>query len=537
VWGGEALHAVARATANPQLRRLQLANVGSVLGSWAYFVAMLVYAYDVGGSTAVALVTIVKMIPSALAGPFTSVLGDRFGRRTVMFGCDVIRLGLMLAAALVIAADGPAWIVYAIVGLTSIVSTAFRPAYQAILPGLARTPNELAAANVATSVIASAGAFVGPVIGAAVLAVSSVAAVFALNAVSFAWSAWMVLGLREPEHVGATRRARNPLGHEVAAGLGTILRHRDLRFLTTLYTAQTLVAGTLSVFTVVTAIEVTGKGDAWVGVLNGALGVGGLIGGAVALALAGRGRLGTDFGGGLVLWGAPLFLVGIVPRAWPAAVCWAAIGLGNTVIDVSANTLLQRTVPDEVLSRAFGAVQSLLLGAIGVGAILAPLLIDALGARGALLAVGVVLPALALVSWPRLRAIDRRVAAPAGTEVLRRVPMFSLLPEALLERLAAESEQIRVPAGEVVFHEGDPGDRFYVVEEGEVEIAGKTFGPGEAFGEIALLRDVPRTATVKAREDVVLRAIKREDFVDAVTGQSDAAEAADALIESRLAPA
>jgi MFS family permease len=537
VWGGEALHAVARATANPQLRRLQLANVGSVLGSWAYFVAMLVYAYDVGGSSAVALVTIVKMIPSALAGPFTSVLGDRLGRRVVMFGCDVIRMVLMLAAALVIATDGPAWMVYAIVSAISIVSTAFRPAYQAILPGLARTPQELAAANVATSVISSAGAAVGPVIGAAVLAASTVSAVFALNAVSFAWSAWLVLGLREPEHVGSTRRARNPLGHEVAKGLGTIVRHRDLRFLTALYVAQTLVAGTLSVFTVVTAIELTGKGDSWVGVLNGAMGVGGLIGGAVALGLAGRGHLGTDFGRGLALFGAPLFLVAVIPRAWPAAVCYAAIGLGNTVIDVSANTLLQRTVPDEVLSRAFGAVQSLLLGAIGLGAILAPLLVSALGARGALMSAGTLLPVLAVVSWPRLRAIDRRVAAPAGTEVLRRVPMLALLPEAVLERLAADSEQVRVPAAEVVFREGDAGDRFYVVEDGEVEIAGKTFGPGEAFGEIALLRDVPRTATVTARTDVNLRAIRREDFVTAVTGQSEAVEAADALIESRLAPA
>ena len=192
------MRAIAATAANQELRRLQLANIGSVFGSWAYVVAMLVYAYDVGGATAVALVTIVKMIPAALAGPFTSVLGDRLGRRRVMIGSDPSRVGLMLAATVVIAADGPPWIVYTIVALTSIVTTAFRPAYRAILPGLARTPEELAAANVVTSVVLSVGGVVGPMIGALVLAASSVAAVFAVNAASFGWSAVMLLRCARP---------------------------------------------------------------------------------------------------------------------------------------------------------------------------------------------------------------------------------------------------------------------------------------------------------------------------------------------------
>ena len=219
------------------------------------------------------------------------------------------------------------------------------------------------------------------------------------------------------------------------------------------------------------------------------------------------------------------------------AFCFALIGLGNTFVDVSATTLLQRAVPDDVLSRAFGALQSLLLAALGIGALLAPLLVEALGNKGALVAAGALLPVLAVVSWPRLRGIDRRVAAPEGTELLRGVPMLALLPEAGLERLAAGSEVVRVPAGEVVFREGDPGDRFYVVEAGEVEIAGKTFGPGESFGEIALLRDVPRTATVTARTDLVLRAVRRDEFVEAVTAHESAAEAADTLISTRMASA
>ena len=292
----EALRAIGAVAANRDLRRLQLANVGSVLGNWAYLVALLVYAFDAGGAGAVALVTVLRMIPAALAGPFMSVLGDRLGRRKVMVGSDIVRAGLMLAAGAVIAAGGPVWVVFTIVTLSQIVSTAFTPAYQAILPGLARTPEELAAANVATSVIISVGAVVGPAIGAGVLAVSSISAVFAFNAASFVWSALLVLAVREPEHAGVVRRARNPLGRDAAAGLTTIAANRDLRFLTSLYVVQALVGGAMNVFVVITAIEVTGAGDSAVGTLNATKGIGGIVGGVIVLALVGRGRLAGNFG-------------------------------------------------------------------------------------------------------------------------------------------------------------------------------------------------------------------------------------------------
>jgi MFS family permease len=530
----EPTRAIAR---NRDLRRLQLANIGSVLGSWAYLVALFVYAYDVGGAGAVALATVLRTIPAALTSPFTSVLGDRLGRRSVMVACDAVRAALMIGAGAVIAADGPAWVVFAVVTVSQIVTMAFQPAYQAILPGLSRTPEELAAANVASSLVLSVGAVIGPAIGAAILAVSTTPAVFGFNAASFVWSGLLVLGVREPARTGATRRARNPLGREVAAGVTTIAASRDLRFLTSLYIAQTLVAGAMNTWIVITALELTGAGNSAVGVFNGTKGIGGIVGGVLALALVSQGRLAGQFSVGLALYGGPLALIAGFPQLAVAAAAFALVGLGNTLVDVSATTLIQRAVPNDVLSRAFGALQSLLLASLGVGAVLAPLLIDTMGNRGAILVAGLVLPILAVLSWPRLRRVDFRAAAPPATELLRGVPMLGLLPEPTIERLGAESEQIRIPAGEVVFHEGDPGDQFYVVEEGEVEIAGKVFGPGEAFGEIALLRDVPRTATVTASSDVVLRAIKREDFVDAVMGQSDVVEAADALIESRLAPA
>jgi MFS family permease len=522
---------------NRDLRRIQLGSLGSVLGNGAYLVALLVYAYDEGGAALVGLSTIIRVIPAALVGPFTSILGDRIGRRATMVGADIVRGAFMLGAAAAIAADGPVWAVFVLITGVSIAGTAFRPAAQAILPGLSRTPEELAAANVTASLIVSVGTVLGPTIGAVALAVASTPSVFVFNAATFFWSAVMVALVKEPKVEGAIRRAKNPLGHEAIAGVRAIIRDRPLRLLTSLYVAQSVVGGALAVFTVLTAQELTGSGDSGVGVFQACNGIGGLIGGFLTFGLVRRRRLSSNFSVGLALFGLPLVLLAVVPEFALALVLFATVGIANTMVDVAASTLMQRGVPDDVLSRAFGALQSLLLAALGIGSIAAPAVAALIGTRAAIAVFGASLPVLAVLTWRQLQAIDRAAVAPEGTDVLRKVPMLELLPEPQLERLAAESEQVRIPAGEVIFHEGDPGDRFYVVEEGEVEIAGKTFGPGEAFGEIALLRDVPRTATVTARDDVVLRAIKRDDFVAAVMGQTEAAEAAEALIASRLAPA
>ena len=256
---------------------------------------------------------------------------------------------------------------------------------------------------------------------------------------------------------------------------------------------------------VVTSFEVLELDEAGVGLLYAAVGVGGLVGGFVALLLSPGGHLARDFALGLALFGLPLALIGGLPVAVIAVVGLAVIGIGNSIVDVNALTIMQRAVPDDVLGRALGALDGLLLGTLGLGAVLAPVLIDLLGIEGALVATGALLPVLALVSRPRLRALDDATSAPTATGLLRRVPMLAGLPEAVLERLAREATAVRFAAGTVILREGDPGDRFYVVESGEVAILGRRFGPGEAFGEIALLRDVPRTATATAVTDVGAR--------------------------------
>jgi MFS family permease len=525
--------------ANPRLRRLELALVGSVTGEWAYAIALAVYAFDRGGAAAVGLVGLIRFLPSALAAPFAAVLGDRFSRVRVMVVSDVLRALAMVGAALAVFGDAPAGVVYALAGVVAVVSMAFRPAQAALLPSLATTPSELTAANVASTTIESIGSFVGPALGGLLLAATDAGTVFAATAGAFVWSAALVLGIESSRPERGEAEVSGILS-EALAGFRAILGEARLRLVVALYAAQTLVAGALNVLIVVMALEVLDLGSSGPGFLNAAVGVGGLVGALLALALVGRQRLAGDFGVGLLLWAIPIALIGVWPHEAPALVLLAVVGIGNTLVDVAALTLLQRAAPDEVLARVFGVIESLLVGAIGLGAILAPVLVSAFGADGALIATGAFLAVLAVVSWPRLTRIDAEVAVPERElALLMNLPLFAPLPSATVEHLARSLQPVGVAAGEHIVREGEPGDRFYIVATGEVEVAAegkplRALGPGEYFGEIALLRKVPRTASVVAKEDSDLLTLDRDEFVAAVTGHPESREAADAVIGARL---
>ena len=522
--------------ANPDLRRLQLAWAGSLIGNWSYFIALAIYAYDEGGAAGVGVVSVIRMIPAAIASPFLAGLADRFSRKLVMIATDLIRGALMLAAALTIWQGWSAYVVYAIVGLSTVAGTAFRPAQAALLPHLARNPAELTAANVASSTLESVGAFAGPALGGVLLAVTSIETVFAVNALSFVWSALLVLAVRggsKPSPDAAAKHEHSASGG-VLAGFRELVRNRDLLVLSGLYTAQTLVAGALMVLVVVSALELLDVQPSGVGYLNGALGVGGLLGGFVALVLATREKLAVDFGIGLALFGLPLILIGVTSSVPVALGALAIVGLGNSMVDINALTIMQRAVPNDVLARALGLLEGLLIGALGVGGLLAPVLIHFAGIRWALILTGLLLPVLALGAASSLRSIDRRTAAPAHLGLLRSIDLLSALPGATLESLARSLSEIALHAGTVIVREGETGDRYYVVSSGEVEVAGRTLGPGTGFGEIALLRDVPRTATVTAASDVTLLALERDEFVAAVTGHEPALATAEEVIAARL---
>jgi MFS family permease len=535
----ESFGAFARIFRNQDIRRIELAWAASVIGHWAYGIALAVYAYNQGGAAAVGLIGLIRFLPPAIFGPFTAMLADRFRRELVVLASNASRAVLLAASGLVIVADGPAAVVYVLAGFVAIAYSAIRPAQAALLPSLAASPAELTAANVATSTIEAVGLFGGPALGGILLAATSASVVFFAAAGGFAIAT--VLAARvTPQPPPARTEERRHILREFAAGYVTVVRERGLRVLVTLIVAQTLVAGALNVLIVVTALRLLDLGQGGVGYLTSALGIGGLLGAVASVALVGRGRLTADFTVGIVLWGVPIAVMGLWPEPIPAFLLLMVVGLGNTLVDVSAFTLLQRAVPDAVLGRVFGAVQSLWVGALGLGSILAPLAIELVGIEGALIITGSILPVLAAVLWRRLSALDRAAPIPERElELLRGIEFFRLLPTQVLEALAGAMVPLRVEASTEIVREGEAGDRFYIIDSGEVEVVkdGRVInveGTGEYFGEISLLRDVPRTASVRAKTDVELRALERDDFIAAVTGHVASAEAADSVVAARL---
>ena len=527
---------------NPNLRKLQLAWAAVIVGHWAYLVAVAVFAYDVGGAGAVGLLVVIRTVPAALVAPFAAVLADRYRRTRVMIASNLLRALLIAGAGVCVYADAPAEIVYAIVGIAMLVGTPFRPALAALTPSVARTPSELTAANAVASTLESIGYFLGPALAGLLLAGAGTEVVFFLTTFTFALSAFFIWRVDLPgEAVQGAGERRAGIFSEALVGFRTVGGDSRLRMLLGLFSAQTLVAGALTVLIVVMAFELLEMGESGVGFLNSAIGVGALIGSIIAISLAGMRRLSPAFIGGLVLWGIPLVLIGLWSTPALAIVLLAIVGAGNSLVDVALFTLIQRAVPDEVLARVFGVIQFLWIATFGLGGIIVVPLVDWLGADGALVVAGAFLPVLALLTGRRLYRLDAAAEAPGpGLSLLRSIPIFAPLPGTPLEHLAARLVPLRVDAGTVVVRQGDSGDRFYVVVEGEVDIAvdGETvseLGPGGYFGEIALIRDVPRTATATARTAVVLYALEREDFLAAVTGHAPSAEAAEHVASARLA--
>jgi MFS family permease len=533
----DSLRAFGAVFANRDLRRLQLAGIGSTLGTWAYGVGLAVYAYHEGGARTVGILYAVRWGAGGIAAPLLAVFADRGSRRRVMLAADLSRVAILGAIAAIAYAGGPSLAVFALAVASTIVSSAFIPAQGALLPSLVETPQELTAANAVMNSVSSIGMFVGPAIAGVVLAVSSPATVFALTAATFLWSALCVS--RIPKDVPPERATR---AHhlELAAGFRAVAQSPPLRLVVGLTTAQTFVAGAFEVLLVVLALRLLHGGNGAVGWLNTGMGVGCLVGVLAVAALAGRKRLAADLGAGVLLWGIPIALAAVWSNLAFAVVLLALVGVGNTLVDVAGMTLMQRSADEEVLGRVFGILESLILAGMAAGALVAPALIAALGARGALVAVGAFLPALLVLTWPALRRVDAAARVPTEPlELLRTLPLFAPLPQTLIERLAGAATELHLAPAATAVAQGAAGDRFYVIRSGRaaVEIDGaKTgeLGPGDFFGEIALLRDVPRTATVRAIDELVLYALERDDFLAAVTGYAPSRAAADTIVAARL---
>jgi MFS family permease len=529
--------ALQAAVRNENVRRVELAWGAAIGSEWAHFVALGVFAYEQGGTAAVGVAGLVRLLPAALVAPFAASLGDRFRRERFLLTLTLVGAAALAASAAAAFADNRV-LVFAFAAVVGLTSTLIRPTLQALLPSLARTPEELIASNGATSTVESIGTLVGPAVAGALVSVADVAAVFVLGAAALLAGAGLLARVSVQSRVRLTGEAdRERLGQMIADGFRAVVDTGSARLVVGLIVAQTFVRGCLNVLIVVAAFEVFDGGAAQVGYLTAAVGAGGLIGALGAMTLGGR-RLAVPFGLSLVFWGVPIALVAPRPYFAAALVLLAVVGAANSVEDVAVFTLLQRLVPNQMLTRVLGLVWGLAMGGVALGSIAGPAVVSALGPRAAFVVIGAILPLLALVTYPKLVEIDRSIAPAPELELVDQVPMFAPLSIATKEQVADCLLPVSVAAGEVVIRAGDAGDRFYIVSEGELDIdAGgrhTTAHAADYFGEIALLRDVPRTATVTAAVDSKLFALRRDDFLSAVTGHSVAHAAGEAIAQTRL---
>ena len=532
------LQAFRKVFANRDVRNLQIAGVGSTLGVWAYGVALPVYAYHAGGPRAVGLLFGARFVLGALAGPWVGILADRWSRRRVMLTSDLIRCLMLAGMTAVASAGGNPYVIYILAIASTVVAVAYGPAQSAMLPSLVDSPDELTAANVVGNTISSVGMFLGPALGGVLLAVSGPAAVFALTGALVVWSLAFVFLLPRDEPPEPPERPQ--FLTELMAGFTTMIHKPALRVVMGLTAAQAFVDGALEVLLVVLAIRLLHGDNATLGWLNTAIGIGSILGAFVVALLASRRRLAGGFAFGLVLSSIPLALCAVVSSLAPALILVGTLGVGAIFCQVNGVTLMQRSTENEVMGRVFAVFESLILTGLAVGSLITPAVIGWIGSKGALIAAGVLVPVLLIPLWPSLKRIDdEAVIAEEPLELLRKIAMFAELPEPVLERLAAGATPISVAADGVVVSRGEVGNHFYAIAAGKVAVeledgTTRELGPGESFGEIALLRDVPRTATVRALEPLQLFAVEREEFLLAVTGHAPTLQSAENMVMSLL---
>ena len=525
---------------NRNLRLAQLSFLGAWTAEWAFTVGLGIVAYRDGGVTAVGLVGLLRVVPSAVIAPLAAPLADRGRRERVLILVSTARGVATGVAAILVGVNGPLPVVYALAAVSTIAATLYRPAHSALLPSLCRTGYELASANVVRGFLDSVATLAGPLLAAVLLEFTGVTAVFVVAAAASLLAAVLLLGLRyeAPPRPAAPRGLH--LLAQAADGIRAVVRERNLALVIGLGAAQAFTRGAFTVFSVVVALDLLGMGEPGVGTLTAAVGAGAVLGSLVASLLVGSRRLAQWFAVGIALWGLPFALIPLFP--WPVA-AWALlafVGVGNALVDLGVFTLMARLASDEVLARVFGLLESLVTLAVGLGAIVASLLIDASSVRTALVVIGSLCPLLVLVAWRRLRRLDRNIGVQdKEIGLLRAVPMLRPLPLPAIEQLARGLEPVSLPAGRIVFSQGDPADRYYVIEDGVADVVGDgqlvaRLGPGDGFGEIALLRRVSRTATVRAATNLRLHTLTSDRFLPVVTGFPPSAREAGTSVDSML---
>ena len=536
---------------SPVLRRVEVAFAVFNIAELATWIAILVYAYGQGGAIAVGLISVAQLAPTLVVAPAAAVFADRLPRLVALRRAYLLQGITMAATGIALVVSAPPAIAYALAIAAAITVTFSRPAQGALLPEIVHTPAELTAANVVSGTLEGTGLFVGPALAGVLMLIAGPGEVFAVCGVGMLGAALLLRGLHSQqltEHPHDHHHEHEEIELDTGSlwqgmlvGFRTLRRHPSARLVIGLLASAQALLGALDVFYVVLAIDVLHVGDGGAGLLNSALGVGALVGSGAAIVLVGRPRLGRPLVAGLLVFGVASVVVGLVPIVVVTFALLLVAGAGRSFADVAGWTILQRLVPDAVLARILGILEGLNMTAQGLGAVTASLLIAWLGPMAALAMCGLAVVVVGVIRMPALARAERRVLIPIRElELLRGVPMFAPLAPPVLERLAGAVIHVASGAGTSIIREGEPGDRFYVLAAGHVAVSAdgrplRELGPGDSFGEIALLRDTPRTATVTALGDVELLALDREPFLDAVRGIRASGAIASDIVDQRLA--
>ncbi|HTR76169.1 MAG TPA: MFS transporter [Solirubrobacterales bacterium] len=535
------LGALAMDLENPVRARMGLGKILTFFASWSFSIALAVYGFEAHGIVGVGVVALIRYLPGAIVAPIAGVMIDRYSRRDMMVVC-VVAMALVLVGATVAAAAGaPTWVVFIFPGLYAIASAGYIPAESSMSPMLAQTPQQLSAGNVNDSVMENLGSLLGAIGAGILLTATSPAFVFGVCAGASIVVVALLVGVprdRRPDYLDAPSEL-TAAHREMMTGLRTLAAHPGLRLAWLITAAFLLFEGFAEVIVVSLALHVLSLEDGAVGFLKATWELGAVVGGIGLFLILDRGRLVIAIAGGSALLGAAALLPGALPHPITAYAGWLGMGIGFVFIEVAAKTLTQRLGDDETMGRLLTLLQSGKLAAMALGSIVAIALDETIGTRASLIVVGALMPGFVLLCWMRLRTYE--VGAPVATvpyRLLRHNSIFEPLPMATVERLSHDLAPVDFDGGVDVIVQGEVGDRFYLIESGQVEVFEngdfrRNEGPGESFGEIALLHDVPRTATVRTTEPTRLLALEREQFLFAVTGHRRSTQVASTVVTDR----
>jgi MFS family permease len=505
------------------------------LSTW---IAMLVYAYSRGGATAAGLVAVAQTVPAAIVAPLVASVADRRSPVFLLAGGYLIQAVAVAATAAVVIAGVPlAAYGAAVVAATAMTTT--RPAQTTLIPSVATTPDQLTAANVVVGWLEAAGTAGAGLLVGVLISVAGVGSVFAVCAGLAVAAALLVAGLQVAP-LTSEQEPAPPVLAGIAEGLRLAVRRPRLRLMLALLTAEAVVLGALDLLIVIVAINVLRRPEAWAGYLNFASGAGAVLAATVSAVLVGR-RLGAPILGAALMFSGALAALALGLGVSGTVALLAVAGASATLLDIATRTLLQRSVPPRLIGRIFGLQEGLMMAGYAVGALLVPLLVYLGGSQLALLGVAAVLPLAAAAGGRALFGLDAETPVPVvEIALLRSLPLFAELPAPAIEGLAAALTPIHLAPRALLIRQGDHGDAYYAIAAGELEVMHdghflRQCGRGEGVGEIALLRDIPRTATVIAHSAATVYELPRDLFLTAVLGHAPTQRQADRIASARLA--